>query len=115
MYVRLNLATKPLVSHRPFLTGAAIAAPVKNGRWLTSGLVARLSRTYMIPCAYSPSASVQHPANQPLEFLVGQRSGFAFQPALGNRRAQERTHLALEFHFERMHKLRQAVAKSRHA
>lgn len=26
MYVRLNLATKPLVSHRPFLTGAAIAA-----------------------------------------------------------------------------------------
>ncbi len=26
MYVRLNLATKPLVSHRPFLVGAAIAA-----------------------------------------------------------------------------------------
>jgi hypothetical protein len=26
MYVRLNLATKPLVSHRPFLAGAAIAA-----------------------------------------------------------------------------------------
>jgi|SRR5208282_1981755 len=25
MYVRLNLATKPLVSHRPFLTGAVIA------------------------------------------------------------------------------------------
>jgi hypothetical protein len=28
MYVRLNLATKPLVSHRPFLTGAAIATLV---------------------------------------------------------------------------------------
>ncbi|MGA2299339.1 MAG: hypothetical protein ABSG77_01440 [Candidatus Acidiferrum sp.] len=26
MYVRLNLATKPLVSHRPFLAGTAIAA-----------------------------------------------------------------------------------------
>ncbi|HXR33352.1 MAG TPA: hypothetical protein VN830_06580 [Verrucomicrobiae bacterium] len=26
MYVRLNLATKPLISHRPFLAGAAIAA-----------------------------------------------------------------------------------------
>jgi len=26
MYLRLNLATKPLVSHRPFLTGAAIGA-----------------------------------------------------------------------------------------
>jgi len=26
MYLRLNLATKPLVSHRPFLAGAAIAA-----------------------------------------------------------------------------------------
>jgi hypothetical protein len=32
MYVRLNLATKPLVSHRPFLVGAAIA-------WLIGGLV----------------------------------------------------------------------------
>jgi|SRR5208283_435656 len=28
MYVRLNLATKPLVSHRPFLAGAAIATLV---------------------------------------------------------------------------------------
>ena len=28
MYIRLNLATKPLVSHRPFLAGAAIAALV---------------------------------------------------------------------------------------
>ena len=28
MYLRLNLATKPLVSHRPFLAGAAIAALV---------------------------------------------------------------------------------------
>ena len=26
MYIRLNLATKPLVSHRPFLAGAAVAA-----------------------------------------------------------------------------------------
>ena len=26
MYIRLNLATKPLVSHRPFLAGTAIAA-----------------------------------------------------------------------------------------
>jgi hypothetical protein len=28
MYVRLNLATKPLVSHRPFLAGAAIATVI---------------------------------------------------------------------------------------
>jgi Tfp pilus assembly protein PilN len=28
MYVRLNLATKPLVSHRPFLVGAAVATLV---------------------------------------------------------------------------------------
>jgi Tfp pilus assembly protein PilN len=28
MYLRLNLATKPLLSHRPFLAGAAIAALV---------------------------------------------------------------------------------------
>jgi hypothetical protein len=28
MYIRLNLATKPLISHRPFLAGAAIAALV---------------------------------------------------------------------------------------
>ena len=28
MYIRLNLATKPLVSHRPFLVGASIAALV---------------------------------------------------------------------------------------
>ena len=28
MYVRLNLATKPLVSHRPFLVGAGIAAVI---------------------------------------------------------------------------------------
>ncbi len=37
MYVRLNLATKPLVSHRPFLVGAAIAMLVGGILFLSLG------------------------------------------------------------------------------
>src|SRR5208282_5167271 len=93
----------------------AITAPVRNGRWLTSGFVARFSRTYIALCAYSASAPVEHPAGQAFELPVRQRSRFAFQPAFRNRRAQKRTHLALEFILERKDELRQAVAEPRNA
>ena len=37
MYVRLNLATRPLVGHRPFLVGAAIAALIGSSLFVFLG------------------------------------------------------------------------------
>src|SRR5450432_1149787 len=91
------------------------AAPAKNLRWLSSGLVARFRRIYIVSCAYSPLTTVQHPANQAVKFAVGEGALTFAETPFENGGTEERTHFALKFFFEWRDKLRQAKAQTRDA
>jgi len=55
---------------------------------------------------------MQHPANQTIQFAVGQRTRIYGDAAVRNGRVKQRMHFAVKLFLERPHKLRQTCAKT---
>src|SRR5260370_5960941 len=91
---------------------ASRPAPARNRRCDSSGLVAIFKRTCIRGVLQFRSVLLHHPTNKSLEFALRKRPRIRGDTPFGDRRVQQRVHLATKFGFERRHKFRQTRPQS---